>query len=124
MTNFEYYTTAENGSEEFTEAIKRLAYNKGHRNIINCEDILKFLQEEHIDYCPLPILTESEKAYLNNVITPFKHDVISISRVRLQRSVLGIKITYNKGVSYLPFGENYFEGMKQYKEYTLEELGL
>lgn len=120
MTNFEYYTTAKNGSEEFTEAIKKL----GCKNIIKCADILKFLQEEHIDYCPLPILTESEKAYLNNVITPFKHDVTSISRVRLHRSVLGIKITYKKGVSYLPFGENYFGGMKQYKEYTLEELGL
>lgn len=124
MTNFEYYTTAENGSEEFTEAIKKLGCKDSRRNIIKCADILKFLQEEHIEHCPLPILTESEKAYLSNVIAPFKHDVTSISRLLLPHSMWGIKITYNKGASYLPFGENYFEGMERYKEYTLKELGL
>lgn len=47
MTNFEYYTTVENGDEQFTEAIKDLAY-KGCTNIIKCSDILRFLQEEHM----------------------------------------------------------------------------
>ena len=130
MTNFEYYTTAENGSEEFTEAVKKLAY-RGHRNIINCEDILKFLQEAH-----KPILDDVEREYLSHIIKPFKNKVIYIKKNNCKGFELEeILIFYGydnsdsdsiSGLIELPkFKENtMYNGMKVGRKYTLKELNL
>lgn len=133
MTNFEYYTTAENGSEEFTEAVKKLAYYKDHRNIINCEDILNFLKETH-----KPMLDDVEREYLSHIIKPFKQEVKSISKENWRGVSEFIQITISHEEDpWSPLHNIYepivlpnfkkgtmYRGMELNKEYTLEELGL
>ena len=132
MTNFEYYTTAENGYKEFTKAIKKLTY-KGHRNIINCDDILNFLKETH-----KPVLDDVEREYLRHIIKPFKQEVKSISKENWRGVSEFIQITVSHEEDPWSSLHNIYEpivlpnfkkgtmyrGMELNKEYTLEELGL
>lgn len=74
------------------------------------------------------ILDDTEKEYLNTIIRPFRNKVECIKKV----------ISYNEDKEYisiiikdeppvdLPYFESntMYEGMKIYKNYTLEELGL
>lgn len=72
-----------------------------------------------------PILNEKEKEYLSNVIKPFRDTV--------ERIVKGydfgkefISIDLERGEIQLPYFEpdTMYKGMKIYKDYTLEDLGL
>ena len=74
------------------------------------------------------ILNAAERKYLTAVIAPFRSDVTSIGKYRaLNSTVEYIKINMlgNNGAS-LPFyeGGTMYKGMKAFKNYTLEELGL
>lgn len=85
----------------------------------------KFLNQE-IEIENEPILTESEKEYLSNVIKPFRDRIIFIKKINVVKSQCIDISLYDDGSFYLPYfkeGE-YYKGMKVYKEYTLEELGL
>ena len=78
----------------------------------------------------LEILDEVEKRYLSNVIRPFRNKVKSIKKT--DNYMNGTKnqyitITYKDDYStdFPNFRPNtMYKGMKEYKEYTLEELGL
>ena len=74
------------------------------------------------------ILDEVEKRYLSNFIRPFKDGVETISRTRsLEKDKDYIQIRYKDDEpTNLPYFEKdtMYKGMKLYKEYTLEELGL
>lgn len=97
----------------------------------------KFLNQEIEIEIP-DILDKEEKQYLRNVIKPFKNRVVSISK-----KIITFENTENKMFQYirikiksktnifcnefinLPYFNNeMYKGMEDYKEYTLEELGL
>ncbi len=87
---------------------------------------LNWLCEEYKE----PILTDKEKEYLSAVIKPFRNDVIAICKEGFdnyeyitiyfkeedgEKDGMGFPI-FKKGTMY--------KGMKEDKDYTLEELGL
>ena len=72
-----------------------------------------------------PILTEEEKEYLSSVIKPFRERIDSFVKVTGDVEYINI---YLKNSDYVllaseKIGTTY-KGMKAYKDYTLEELGL
>lgn len=78
-----------------------------------------------------PVLDEVEKAYLSAVIKPYKNRVISITKVKdayeTKRFIrIVIKGNYGREEICLPWfkGNTKYKGMKDFKGYTLEELGL
>lgn len=77
------------------------------------------------------ILGEAEREYLSSVIKPYKNKVTCITKVKdeYKENMRYIRITVRSvGTEYinLPwFKENtMYKGMKDLKDYTLEELGL
>ena len=78
-----------------------------------------------------PILNEAEREYLSSVIKPYKNNVTCITKVKdeYKENMRYIRIKVRSvGTEYinLPwFKENtMYKGMKDLKDYTLEELGL
>lgn len=94
-----------------------------------CLDTFKaWLDQEHKE----PILNDSEKSYLSAVIKPFRNRVQYIEKM-FDDSLLGdqdcyLFIRFNDGnydMNFPAFRESIrYKGMKRYKKYTLEELGL
>lgn len=86
----------------------------------------KFLNQE-IEIENVEILDEVEKQYLTNVIKPFKKSVIGIIKLTLHESAEYIYICVKgmQGFSLPCFKKDtMYKGMKNCKEYTLEELAL
>lgn len=78
-----------------------------------------------------PILNKVEREYLSAVIKPYKNKVISIMKAKdgyeIRRFIIIlINGNYGKETINLPWfkGNAMYKGMKDFKEYTLEELGL
>ena len=97
----------------------------------------KFLDQE-IEIEVHDILTKEEKEYLSNIIRPFRSRVICIMKCMIKfetkkdetyyyiqiRLKSRTKILCNKFIN-VPLPDNKkYKGMKFYKQYTLEELGL
>lgn len=96
-----------------------------------CEDcketFFKWLLEEYKE----PVLDDKEREYLSSVIKPYKNKVTCITKVKdeYKENMRYIRIKVRSvGTEYinLPwFKENtMYKGMKDLKDYTLEELGL
>ena len=90
-----------------------------------CSAFTKWLEEEYVPN----ILTDKEKAYLSAVIKPFREDVECIEKVECylsENEFIHISIKKDNDYLELPKFEKgaMYKGMKVYKEYTLEELGL
>jgi len=84
----------------------------------------QWLDMEHKE----PILDDAERRYLSAVIRPFRDRVTSICKGKdttSKRECLTIFVSKYDRCS-LPWFEagTMYKGMKMYKEYTLEELGL
>ncbi len=99
--------------------------------IANCREckksVVKWLLEEYSE----PTLDNVERKYLSAIIKPYKNRVISITKVKdeYKENMRYIRIKVRSvGTEYinLPwFKENtMYKGMKDLKDYTLEELGL
>ena len=74
-----------------------------------------------------PILDETERKYLSNVIRPFRDRVLCIKKEKnYYYDKQQIKIYLTDTNIPLPLFENntMYKGMKLYMEYSLEELGL
>lgn len=82
-----------------------------------------------------PILTEKEKAYLKNVIEPRRNDVTIVTKslVGKPNEYFTVNVynknSYNNGyegrlLEFIVTEDMPFNGMEQFKHYTLEELGL
>lgn len=93
------------------------------------EAIKTWLDAEHIE----PILDEAEKRYLAGVIRPFRNRVQYIAKAFADdECVYGVNcyifIHFNDGSDDMDFpvlhDSKMYKGMKRYKAYTLEELGL
>lgn len=72
-----------------------------------------------------PILDETERKYLSDVIRPFRNDVTKIykSAYKKESIYIGLKDDVPIMLPCLKKGTMY-KGMKLYMEYSLEELGL
>lgn len=85
---------------------------------------IKWLLEEYKE----PILDDIEKEYLSAVIKPFKNRVKSINKVVYHNDLAFIRLTFDENdYVYLPhfrLKSGMYKGMKNNKNYTLEELGL
>ena len=85
---------------------------------------LSWLLEEH------RILEKDERAYLSNVIKPFKDSVKYIEKEGNSRDKLSAKIviyygSFSSAIYLPPFNIRLmYKGMELNKKYTLEELGL
>ena len=99
------------------------------------EALKKWLDDEHKDYKePEPILTGEERGYLKQVIRPFRDKVeyieilneIGKDEKNYHYLEIRYKNTMNNYLCQSPLfePEKYFKGMKLYKHYTLQELGL
>ena len=107
-----------------------------NNQIIFTKDDAKFYLTKlnNYDYIEINniILDDKERKYLSAVIKPFRDKIISISKDRDSRNdndeYIFIKYRENDGPSdmYFPaFSKGtMYKGMKLYKEYILEELGL
>lgn len=72
------------------------------------------------------ILDEQEKKYLSAVIRPFRDRIKSIAKLSdLSNHYIFIRFKDKEYISFPNFKKNtMYKGMKEYKDYTLEELGL
>ena len=72
-----------------------------------------------------PILTEEEKAYLSEVIKPFRDEVTGILKGDNGSEFIRISVE-NDGAFRLPYFKkgSMYKNMKTNKKYKLEELGL
>jgi hypothetical protein len=97
----------------------------------NCKEckksVVKWLLEEYSE----PILNDAERKYLSAIIKPFKNKVTGITKVKdeYNENMRYIRIKVRSvGTEYinLPWFEanTMYKGMKENREYTLEELGL
>lgn len=88
-----------------------------------CGAFTKWLEEEYVP----DILTDKEKAYLSSVIKPFRDRVKYITKYIYPAKEEYLLIVMHNGerMSFPTFKkETMYKGMKVYKEYALEELGL
>lgn len=137
--------------EKYEEEIKELNYdfaliNNKLRNCkeVGCSDcqfnygslgckrsVIEWLFKEYKE----PILTEKEKAYLKNVIEPRRNDVTIVTKslVGKPNEYFTVNVynknSYNNGyegrlLEFIVTEDMPFNGMEQFKHYTLEELGL
>lgn len=97
----------------------------------NCSEckksVVKWLLEEYSE----PILDDVERKYLQAIIKPFKNNVTGITKIkdeyRKDRHYIRIIVKkYEREYINFPWFEKnaMYKGMKENREYTLEELGL
>ena len=100
------------------------AYCEGY----NCEEckerFLKWLLEE----CKEPVLDDAERKYLTAVIKPFREKIEYIRKNKSaykDKQFISIGF-YDDDYMYFPYldDDTMYKGMKENKEYSLEELGL
>ena len=81
-----------------------------------------------LEECEESILDDIEKEYLSAVIKPFKNRVKSINKVVYHNDLAFIRLTFDENDPvYLPhfrLKSGMYKGMKNNKNYTLEELDL
>ena len=87
------------------------------------------------EICESPILTDSEREFLGNLIKPFKDKIKTIEKVSVDDNSMYQFITIVLASEYqyfdcesieLPYfrKDKYYKGMAAKKRYTLKELGL
>lgn len=96
-------------------------------NCVECKkNVMKWLLSEYKE----PILDDVEKEYLSAVIKPFREKVSYISKLEkaYPETDQFIKITLINGeyvcLPYFTRKSRMYIGMKQWRHYTLQELGL
>lgn len=122
-----------NGKESFESYSYKIFLDKTHIATITTNDssclkaMLLWLNQKHVEM----ILTDAERRYLAAVIRPFRvvfvrkdyhtgnyeQIIIRVKSIAAGSDIADIPLPFFKG------GEMY-KGMKMYKEYTPEELGL
>ena len=141
MTNFEKIKNELENLEEIYPICYIAVHKLGlSRNDGECDDtccqkcekeVFKWLLQEYKE----PILTEKEKAYLKNVIEPRRNDVTIVTKslVGKPNEYFTVNVynknSYNNGyegrlLEFIVTEDMPFNGMEQFKHYTLEELGL
>ena len=71
------------------------------------------------------ILDETEKRYLASVIRPFRDKVEAIRKELSNKEFISIELKDEASINFPYFKKGtMYKGMKEYKKYTLKELGL
>lgn len=97
-----------------------------HTSCEECQEkFFKWLLEEYKE----PILDDVEKAYLNSVIKPFRKKVNSITKILVcdsKKCFIRIRVNNTEHVNLPNFNiaSGMYAGMRSFRAYTLEELGL
>jgi hypothetical protein len=130
MTNFEKckeeikledFMNDSNGG--FCKAIHKVR-GEEHCGSRGCTECKNWLKQEYQE----PILDKAEKKYLSNIVRPFRDKVEYIEKYKsptCQNEYIGIWIKLDSNIILPSFEENsMYKGMKLYKRYTLEELGI
>ena len=129
--------TFQNG-EVLVKDDKDIFENSGYvRNILELDNfksrilgkIIKIVEPEYLTVyeSKSEILDEVEKRYLRNIIRPFKNKVKAISKRKGEKEdYIEIYMKREYETFDLPCFKKgtMYKGMEEYKEYTLEELGL
>ena len=119
MTNFEYYIKG-GKAHEIYEAFLKTSPSRG----MSLGEYNKWLLKEHEE----PILDDTERKYLSNVIKPFRDRVEYISKEKVEgNETYYITIFIDDDYIFLPYfkeSTKMYVGMKPDKRYTLKELGL
>lgn len=123
--------TLKNGQVIFVDKTSQYGFNSIDAQLKYFNDDVSIVKVERpVKYETLfereeEILDETEKRYLSNVIKPFRDKVKAIEKVSYSREFIKIYIKEDKP-TILPYFEKgtMYKGMKEYKEYTLKELGL
>lgn len=125
------------------EKYKNEIMNASHKNLTCCvnadilnlpcssrckeckKSVVKWLLEEYKE----PILDDVEKAYLNSVIKPFRKKVNSITKILVcdsKKCFIRIRVNNTEHVNLPNFNiaSGMYAGMRSFRAYTLEELGL
>ena len=101
-------------------------YHGPHLGEDTAESVLVWLDLEHRE----EVLNSTEKQYLAAIIKPFRHKVQFIKKTNdgFGRRYCGIVIKFTDPTDdiYLPRfrADSMYKGMKMYRNYRLEELGL
>lgn len=136
-TNLEHYKEQLKSifDEYYKEPITIIKKFKAHTGVKipcygfeSCTDaILNWMAQPYKEQ----ILDDAEREYLSAVIKPYKNKVISIMKAKdgyeIRRFIIIlIKGNYGKETINLPWfkGNAMYKGMKDFKGYTVEELGL
>ena len=97
----------------------------------NCKNCKKAAMEWLLSDCKEQILDDAERKYLSNVLKPFKKEISTIAKYRFtenyseKRAYIIVRFNDRHGWSFPSFKANtMYKGMKDFKKYTLEELGL
>ena len=121
MTNFEYYIASGRDKEGWMAFVETAPFRTGGRAI---DKYNNWLLKEHEE----PILDDTERKYLSNVIKPFRDRVEYISKEKVEgNETYYITIFIDDDYIFLPYfkeSTKMYVGMKPDKRYTLKELGL
>ena len=115
----EYYFDKENNDYKTVDGLNLFEY------LFKYERLALFLEVEILE----DILDKKEKEFLENLVRPFKKEIISIVKTRVYHGECEcIEINFNDEMDSfcLPyFSPNaMYKNMELDKEYTIEELGL
>lgn len=121
-----YRETNENGIIRYFSNLKGLKDN--YHDYLNQGRIIKIEEPKYTtvyEYKP-KILDNTEKRYLSNVIRPFRDKIKYIEKRNISRGDYIRIMIQNTNICDLPYFEKdtMYKGMKLYRHYTLEELGL
>jgi hypothetical protein len=126
MTNFDYYIKggkADEGCEAWRE-FQRKKWN--FSGLTTLDRYNEWLLEEHKEP---PILDDTERKYLSNIIKPFRDKVVNITKLDDGDYYrISVKL-YNNGVDHLflpkfDCSAKMYMNMKPNRRYTLKELNL
>lgn len=98
------------------------AYCEGHGCEGCGERFLNWLLEE----AKQPVLDDAERKYLSEVIRPFRKEVAYIKKDCTDAYFIVIAMKHDCAI-YLPnfpVDSSMYKGMKSFRKYTIEELGL
>ena len=109
-------------SYSFNSIDEQLRYFNDDVSIVKVERPVKY---ETLFKRKEEILDETEKRYLASVIRPFRDKVEAIRKELSNKEFISIELKDEASINFPYFKKGtMYKGMKEYKKYTLKELGL
>lgn len=104
------------------DGLRWMGTNGWQSGYFSLEDILC----DRMDIIKKPVLDETERKYLSNVLKPFRNHIIFICKSSCAPQEEWLRISFvDRGWLFPPFeAGTMYKGMEPNREYTLEELGL
>lgn len=109
-----------------TELVSMGVYTRGLCRYSECKECKRRLRAWLFEEYKESILDEVERKYLSEVIKPFRKEVAYIKKDCTDAYFIVIAMKHDCAI-YLPsfpVDSSMYKGMKSYRRYTIEELGL